>query len=67
MQPDRDMQTDGVDAESYLRNVFVVIADWPVNGVSKLLPWASHSQVINTAPSIRPCCTFSCKLHISRN
>ncbi|MBW2862776.1 transposase domain-containing protein, partial [Escherichia coli] len=27
------------DPNNYLRHVFGVIADWPVNHVSELLPW----------------------------
>jgi len=30
---------NSVDPESYLRHVLNVIADWPVNQLSKLLPW----------------------------
>ena len=30
---------NGIDPEHYLHYVFVVIADWPVNRVSELLPW----------------------------
>ena len=30
---------NNVDPESYLRHVPGVIADWPVNRVSELLPW----------------------------
>jgi transposase len=30
---------NGVDPEHYLRQVLNVIADWPVNWVSELLPW----------------------------
>jgi len=30
---------NGVDPESYLRHVLDVIADWPINRVSELLPW----------------------------
>lgn len=30
---------NGVDPESYLRHVFDVIADWPINQVSELLFW----------------------------
>ena len=30
---------NGVEPERYLRHVLNVIADWPVNQVSELLPW----------------------------
>ena len=30
---------NSVDPEGYLRYVLEVIADWPVNWVSELLPW----------------------------
>jgi transposase len=30
---------NGVDPEHYLRHVLDVIADWPINRVSELLPW----------------------------
>ena len=30
---------NGVEPESYLRHVLNVIADWPINRVSELLPW----------------------------
>lgn len=30
---------NSVDPESYLRHVIDVIADWPINQVSELLPW----------------------------
>ena len=30
---------NGVEPESYLRYVLDVIADWPINRVSELLPW----------------------------
>ncbi len=30
---------NGVEPESYLRHVLDVIADWPINRVSELLPW----------------------------
>jgi len=30
---------NGVDPERYLQHVLYVIADWPVNQVSELLPW----------------------------
>ncbi|WP_431834839.1 transposase domain-containing protein [Klebsiella oxytoca] len=30
---------NGVDPERYLHHVLDVIADWPVNRVSELLPW----------------------------
>lgn len=30
---------NGVDPEHYLRHVLNVIADWPINRVSELLPW----------------------------
>jgi transposase len=43
---------NGVDPEN-LRHVLDVIADWPVNRVSELLPCASHCQLNNTSPSIR--------------
>ncbi|HDS5590184.1 TPA: transposase domain-containing protein, partial [Enterobacter hormaechei subsp. xiangfangensis] len=32
-------ELNGVDPESYLRHALDVIADWPVNKVSELLPW----------------------------
>lgn len=31
---------NGVEPESYLRYVLDVIADWPINRVSELLPWS---------------------------
>lgn len=30
---------NGVDPERYLRHILDVIADWPINRVSELLPW----------------------------
>lgn len=30
---------NGIDPERYLHHVLNVIADWPVNRVSELLPW----------------------------
>jgi len=37
---------NGVEPESYLCHVLNVIADWPVNQVSELLPWRVTQQTV---------------------
>lgn len=49
---------NSVDPEGYLRYVLDVIADWPVNQVSELLPWritlpAEYHIPVNTALGVR--------------
>lgn len=36
---------NGIDPQAYLRHVLTHIADHPVNGVDKLLPWNLAAQL----------------------
>ena len=41
---------NGIDPESYLRNVLSRIADHPVNRIEELLPWHVAASLLLAAP-----------------
>jgi transposase len=41
---------NGIDPESYLRNVLSRIADHPINRIEELLPWHVAASLLPTAP-----------------
>ena len=40
-------ELNGLDPEAYLRFVIARIAEYPVNQVAELLPWAVANQIIS--------------------
>jgi hypothetical protein len=38
-------ELNGIDPESYLRNVLSRIADHPINRIEKLLPWSLAEEL----------------------